>query len=324
MPKPLGSRRATQSQLPHLKTRKPARVKTGFLPATNAISAAHSKSPPIPRSSGIYKIVCTRNGKFYIGSAVCLRYRWNSHRNKLRLGKHHNRHLQAAWFKYREPAFEFKVMQLVKRSALLAAEQSWLDRSNCVDRDVGFNISSRADGPGASLAKTWTGFFDPRGRSVTITNMYEFCRKKQLGAGPMLQLYWGRRKLKSHKGWTHKNSVRQRDYVKTYVGFINPDGKRVRKITNLAKFSREHGLMASHMTAVARRRIISHRGWTHLDGRPALMPKSYTGFIRPDGRRTVIINLARYCRENGLSKVDMHNLKSGIRRIHKGWTWREE
>jgi hypothetical protein len=270
------------------------------------------------------KFSARKNGKFYIGSAVCLWNRWYAHRHKLRRGGHHNRHLQAAWFKYREAAFEFKVLQLVERSALLAAEQSWLDRSNCADRDVGFNISSRADSPGASLAKTWPGFLSPRGKPVTITNMHEFCRKNQLGATAMLQLYWGRGKLKSHEGWTHKNSVRQRDYVKTYVGFISPDGKRVRKITNLAAFSRRHGLTASHMIAVARRRIVSHRGWTHADGGQALTPKRHTGFIRPDGRRTVIINLARFCRENGLTIVRMHNLKSGIRKMHKGWTWRDE
>jgi hypothetical protein len=136
----------------------------------------------------------------------------------------------------------------------------------------------------------------------------------------MAQLYHGRSKLKSHKGWTHKNSVRVRDYVKTYEGFINPNGKRVGKITNLAAFSRKHGLTAAHMIAVAHRRIATHRGWTHIYGRDPPTPKKYSGFVRPDGRRTVIINLARFCRENALSVVHMHNLKSGIRRIHKGWT----
>jgi hypothetical protein len=155
---------------------------------------------------------------------------------------------------------------------------------------------------------------------------YKYARILQtenaLTATAMLQLYRGRGKLKSHKGWTHKNSVRQRDYVKTYDGFINPDGKRVGKITNLRKFSRGHGLTASHLIAVAHRRIVSHRGWTHRDGRERLTPKKHPGFIRPDGRHAAIINLCQFCRENGLSVVHMHNLKLGTRNIHKGWTWR--
>jgi hypothetical protein len=159
---------------------------------------------------------------------------------------------------------------------------------------------------------------------VTIKNLHKFCRQHRLGFVSMMRLCKGGTKLKSHKGWTHKNSVRQRDYVKTYEGFVKPNGKSTGTITNLAAFSRKHGLCAAHMIAVAHRRIVSHRGWTHRDGKKRLMPKKYMGFIRPDGRRTLIINLSKFCRENGLSVVHMHNLKSGTRRIHKGWTWNPE
>jgi hypothetical protein len=204
---------------------------------------------------------------------------------------------------------------------LLATEQSWLDKTNCIDRSIGFNISHRALSSGNLAAAVWKGFVDPRGRSVTIKNLSAFCRRYGLDTSSMIRLSQGRSKLKSYKGWAHKNSVRQRDYVKTYAGFINPDGKRVGKITNRAAFCRREKLDKTHMIAVAHRRIPAHRGWTHKDGREALTPKKHTGFISPDGRRAAIINLSRFCRENGLSVVRMHNLKSGIHRIHKGWTW---
>jgi group I intron endonuclease len=323
MPKPARSRRATRSQV---RARLPTEVSRAKIRALsfNCKSARETKkyAPSVARASGVYKILCKTNGKFYIGSAAHLYQRWSDHLRNLRRGTHHNKHLQAAWFKYRKASFEFKVLQIVKRSLLLAAEQSWLDRTHCAHRTIGFNMASRVRSPGTSRAQTWKGFFDPRGNAVTITNMQEFCRLNALTATAMLQLYRARGKLKSHKGWTHKNSVRQRDYVKTYDGFINTDGKRVGKITNLRKFSRGHGLTASHLIAVAHRRIVSHRGWTHRDGRERLTPKKHTGFIRPDGRRVVIINLSQFCRENGLSVVHMHNLKLGTRNIHKGWTWR--
>lgn len=239
-------------------------------------------------------------------------------------GKRGNKYLQRAWRRHGEANFEFQVVELVRPSRLLATEQSWLDKTNCIDPCIGFNILPRALSRASAAVQPRKGFFDPRGRPVTIKNLHRFCRQNQLTFTAMLQLYHGRSKLKSHKGWTHKNSVRQRDYVKTYEGFIKPNGRSAGKITNLAAFSRKHGLTAAHMIAVAHRRIVSHRGWTHRDGKNRLMPKRYTGFIRPDGRRTVIINLAGFCRENGLSIVHMHNLKSGIRRIHKGWTWNPE
>jgi hypothetical protein len=214
--------------------------------------------------------------------------------------------------------------ELVRPSWLLATEQSWLDKTNSIDPNIGFNILPRALSSASVAVQARKGFFDPSGRPVTIKNLHEFCRENRLNFTAMLQLYHGRSKLKSHKGWTHKNSVRIRDYIKTHTGFINPYGKPIGKITNLHEFSRRRGLTASHMIAVAHDRIRSHRGWTHLHGRERLTPKIFSRFIRPDGRRTVIINLSRLCRENGLSVVHMHNLKSGIRRIHKGWTWNPE
>lgn len=50
--------------------------------------------------SGIYKILNTKNNKCYIGSAVRLTTRFNTHRSKLKLNYHPNKHLQAAYNKY--------------------------------------------------------------------------------------------------------------------------------------------------------------------------------------------------------------------------------
>ena len=48
----------------------------------------------MPRSSGIYQILCHSNGKIYIGSAVDMRARCDHHRLDLRRGEHHNNYLQ--------------------------------------------------------------------------------------------------------------------------------------------------------------------------------------------------------------------------------------
>lgn len=78
--------------------------------------------------SGIYEIANTVNGKSYFGSAVNLRKRWNHHRRLLRCGTHHNPPLQAAWKKYGENAFDFRVIEPVEdRTQLIAREQVRLD-----------------------------------------------------------------------------------------------------------------------------------------------------------------------------------------------------
>lgn len=288
----------------------------------NAVSIPTVKT--LPRAAGIYQIRCLPTTKIYIGSAVDLRVRWERHRRSLRQGTHRNNHLQQAWDRYGEASFGFTVLELVDPADLLTTEQGWLDRTRCTDRPIGFNIYAVAGSPGDIRARTWEGFCDPSGDAVTIFNLYEFCRLHDLDYPSMHRLAMGESRLKSYKGWTHKNSPRERPYIKTYEGFITPDGSLTGPITNLATFCRDHGLDNTHMVAVARGRLHSHRGWTYDNARQNLgLPKAHEGFISPEGQEIVITNLSAFCREHDLHVVHMHGLKSGKRRSHKGWTWRK-
>lgn len=281
----------------------------------------------LPLSSGVYQILCVPTGKIYIGSSVNLRERWNRHRRTLRRGNHRNAHLQHAWNRYGEDNFVFSVLEFVKPSNLLRAEQAWIDKTDCADRNIGFNIYDVAGSPGDMFAQIWEGFRDPNGKEVTITNLYDFCRQHDLDFPSMHRLARGKSKLKSYKGWTHRNSVRQRDYVKTYDGFIAPDGRPADLITNLAAFCRQHGLDKTHMVAVANGRICSHRGWRHRTGRPRVStshPKTYHNFINSEGQRVVITNLKLFSQEHGLNLRRMYEVAGGKSKSHKGWTWRND
>ncbi|MCX6059455.1 MAG: GIY-YIG nuclease family protein [Chloroflexi bacterium] len=275
----------------------------------------------MPRISGIYQIKCTSNGKFYIGSAIDMHDRCEHHRSSLRWKNHINSHLQCAWDKYGENNFEFAVLEPVEKSRLLKAEQEWLDKTRCFEREIGFNICPTAGSPGDINAQIWEGFIDPNGNELTIKNLFNFCRQKALDFPSMHRLFKGKSKLKSYKGWTHKNSVRQRDYIKTYDGFIDPNGNAASLITNLAAFCCENDLDNTHMVAVAHGRLHSHKGLTYNNSRQNLGIKTYTGFINPNGERVAITNLQNYCRENELGAAHMHEIISGKRKNYKGWKW---
>jgi len=103
----------------------------------------------------IYEITCIETGKFYIGSTMNKAQRWARHRRELRAGIHVNKHLQAAWAKYGEAAFEFKVLEAVQTPTLLfAVEQRYLDKH--VGTPLCFNWSKYAGAPlrGKSGAET--------------------------------------------------------------------------------------------------------------------------------------------------------------------------
>lgn len=91
-------------------------------------------------TSGVYEIRCSANGRAYIGSAVNIKRRWARHRYDLRSSAHANPHLQRAWNKYGEEAFEFSVIEECDAGCLLDAEQRELDRI-----ESGFNIRKKAD-----------------------------------------------------------------------------------------------------------------------------------------------------------------------------------
>ena len=201
----------------------------------------------LPCASGIYQIRCIPTDKIYIGSTVNLRSRWGRHQRSLRQGKHANSHLQNAWDRYGEAAFEFSVLEYVDKAALLDAEQKWLDESRRTDKSIGFNLSTIAGSPGETQVQVWEGFIDPEGNEVTITNLFDFCRQNNLDWPSTHRLANGKSKLKSYKGWTHKNSIRQRAYIKTYEGFIAPDGSSQGSIAHLAAFCRERGPDEHHM-----------------------------------------------------------------------------
>lgn len=97
--------------------------------------------------SGIYKILNTKNGKKYIGSAVDITVRWSGHLWFLQNGSHHNRYLQNAWNKYGEGAFVFSILEECAPEDLLEREQSYLPEERTVEaltRDGYYNICPTA------------------------------------------------------------------------------------------------------------------------------------------------------------------------------------
>jgi group I intron endonuclease len=98
------------------------------------------------KKGGIYKIVNLVNGKIYIGSATYLKSRKSEHFNRLRKHEHHNQHLQRAFDKYGEENFKFEIIEYVDdKEKLIEREQYWLDKTQCYNKDIGYNKRTKAD-----------------------------------------------------------------------------------------------------------------------------------------------------------------------------------
>lgn len=75
--------------------------------------------------AGVY-VIEAPSGGCYIGSAVNIRKRWNTHRMQLRLGTHHCIPLQRAWKKHGS-ALSFRVLLICEREDVRFFEQRALD-----------------------------------------------------------------------------------------------------------------------------------------------------------------------------------------------------
>lgn len=94
----------------------------------------------------IYKIRNVVNGKFYVGSSVDARVRFQCHRRQLRKGTHHCRPLQYAWAKHGEDCFKFEIIEKVESPAgLHTIENRWLEEHH--GKPYCYNISKCADAP---------------------------------------------------------------------------------------------------------------------------------------------------------------------------------
>lgn len=63
---------------------------------------------------GVYCIKNTSNNKIYIGQSDDIKRRFRRHKTELRNDKHINVHLQNAWNKYGEKAFEFLILDITE------------------------------------------------------------------------------------------------------------------------------------------------------------------------------------------------------------------
>jgi group I intron endonuclease len=99
----------------------------------------------IPRTSGVYKIVCSPTKKVYIGSSQNLHKRHQDHFAMLRKGTHNNAYLQRAYTKHGDDSFLFEVIELVLSPFLADREQVWINRFKAANPKYGYNLRPIAD-----------------------------------------------------------------------------------------------------------------------------------------------------------------------------------
>lgn len=245
--------------------------------------------------SGVYAIICVKNGKRYIGSSFRVRIRCCAHKNMLRNGTHHNKHLQSAWNKYGENAFQFTLIENVSREKLLEREQWWIEYYQACNDAFGFNLSVKAGAPMAGLLHS----------TETKSRMSQ-----------------------SQTGRKHTDEVRQKISKANAGRKKSPEHiEKMRAAFTGRKASPETRakLREVHTNPSAELRFKMGNGMRGKKRTPESLQKAFAiraqEFIvtDPDGNEYHIKGLAAFCREHGLDQGAMSHVMCGRQKTHKGW-----
>lgn len=170
----------------------------------------------------IYQITNNVNGKFYIGSTVNDKRRRAVHFSKLRKNKHCNCYLQAAWNKYGESAFDFKIIDTCdgSYSDLLCLEQHWINKVDACNNGYNLNplvlqppITKGTKKPTAGK-RNFGQLINPDGQIVEFVGIREFARSHSLSHVCVALMVKG--KMGQHRGWkTIFEGISKEKYIPT-------------------------------------------------------------------------------------------------------------
>jgi hypothetical protein len=219
---------------------------------------------------GVYKILCIKNNKFYIGSSSDITNRWWDHKARLNSKTHANPYLQNAWNKYGEKSFLFDIVETCKEEVQYQREQFWINETRCFDNNIGFNVNKDVEkGPDKSKEYIIT---KPDGTEIEIKNLNKFCRENGLSPSGLGHVANGF--ASQYKGWLCRfagltreqweSTRRNGKYGGGWKGNweINcPDG-RVEIVESLTDFCKQNGLSQGNMTEVSNGKRKQHRGYS--------------------------------------------------------------
>lgn len=217
---------------------------------------------------GVYKIVCVKNNKIYIGSSADIANRWWDHKARLHSNTHINPHLQNAWNKYGESNFLFDIVEICDEGKQYEREQFWMNETKCCE--IGFNISKDVYKPN-EISKEYI-VTKPDGTEIKIKNLNKFARENKLSPSGISHVAFGR--ASQYKGWLCRpsNVTREQWEVTRRNGkfgggwkgnweITHPDGRQ-EVVESLTAFCNKHGLSQGNMTEVSNGKRKQHRGYS--------------------------------------------------------------
>ncbi len=278
---------------------------------------------------GVYQILCTANGRVYVGSANKIAKRWEEHRNDLRANRHHNQHLQRAWNKYGDKAFEFSVLENCDTESVIEREQYYLNaylsagwkvfniRRECVLSNLGVKFGDEAREHMRASAAIRSRNDEWRARQSEAHRGKKLSEETRAKIGESSRNISDETRAKmseSRLGKSHSEETRAK------IAASNLGQKRSAETCAKVKAAKRNisDETRAKMSAAARNRSAEWRAkWSAW--RAEVYSKPFE-VVDPDGRIIEGRNLRQFCREHGLDRGALNRVLHGKVGSHKGYT----
>lgn len=275
---------------------------------------------------GIYGITNLNECKervIYIGSTrQSIQRRCNKHRSQLRREIHGNEFLQRAWNKYGETAFEFIIIEIVKKpSRLVECEQYWLDffRANGEVYNIAIVAGNAMAGRKHSEStKRKMSIAAKKRKRLPFTEEHRHNISKALKGRKKSPLSIEvRRKIgESRKG--KKSSQETRRKISEALKGRRLSEEHKKKISEAQKGKVIPEEARRKMSEAAIKRGCSEKARRKIE---EIFAKHYPAFYNKKTGETIPAgrNLGSLCHERGLIRGCMWGVVHGTRKSHKNW-----
>ncbi len=259
----------------------------------------------IPATSGIYRITCTANGRFYIGSAVNLQRRWRVHQHYLSHGTHQNQHLQRAFDKHGSESIVFEIVEFILPAFLLEREQYYLDKLQPFGKK-GFNIDRVA---GSRMGHECSAATREKLRLANFGKTYgEETRRIHSEQGRARTHRQESKELIRLARLGTKRSVETCERLSISHLGIKQSAEHIE--------NRRQASLGHEVSQTTRDKLSSKMS----DAKDA--SKKTLIVISPDGVEQTIHGVGKFCKEHGLNHSALIQVAKGKHPHHKRWTAR--
>jgi group I intron endonuclease len=280
---------------------------------------------------GVYFIWCIPNKKYYIGRTNSFITRNNKHSNDLKNRLHKNKFLQADWNIYGEDNFVFGVANEIyyyTRQKAVEMEQFWLDYYKPWDRNIGYNISKKANGWDGSLLSREDRekiginirgrsfeIVSPKGELIKSKGLRTFCRNNKISVEPMRLVLDG--KLKHYNGWHLESTEINLTKFENYK-FISPSGELVEiERLKLKDFCRKNKIGYRGILSMWQKVSPYCAGWSRFDNpqhRILLSPSNEIFYLGMGYTR-------QFAEKHNLHYSGLRSIINGNCITHRGWKY---